>query len=132
MITNLVVTCPFCQSSSELFLTTHSNVIVLNCPHCWTPLVHTTSGVFVLTENQLAELATDSQGRALNRLLNKMTGDSSMNKKDSTEHKFSPPVSISSSLYEEDERTCISHDDIVNLQIDLATIKDSLELIEKI
>ncbi len=131
MITNIVVECPFCQSSSELFLTTHTNVIVLNCPHCWTPLVHTTNGVFVLTENQLAELATDSQGRALNRLLNKMTGGSYMDKGDTFENKFSYPKTKLAQNHFDDERTCITHDDIINLQIDLATIKDPLELIEK-
>ncbi|MFW6221099.1 MAG: hypothetical protein ACOC4C_01420, partial [Fibrobacterota bacterium] len=71
--------------------------------------------------------------RALNRLLNKMTGDTAMDKRDSTEHRFNATEHdyVSAAGRNDNERTRITHDDIVNLQIDLATINDSLELIEK-
>ncbi len=137
MVTNFKILCPHCQDTCEVFLTMQTHVVVLNCPHCWTPIVHTDAGVFILSDSQMAELASDARQSTLSKLLEKMAAPETPlapreNSGLPSEQEWNEQQPCSTAVKCVAQGRTISHDDIINLQIDLATSRDVEEFIGKI
>ena len=136
MIRNIKIQCPECHDTCELYLSTSAPIVILNCPNCWTPMMYNENGVFVLSENQLSELAKNSEF-SISNLLDRFSGhESAEMKMGSADHDdpFAPPsttISTSSPPAGYDVREVITGDDIVDLRIELATCKDSLDFISR-
>lgn len=96
--------------------------------------MHTDAGVFILTQSQMAELASDARQSTLSKLLEKMAGsETSTHSAAQCAHGSQWQSSSSCSIaVKTSGRPSISHDDILNLQIDLATCQDVEEFIAKI
>ena len=136
MIRNLKIHCPRCHSTCELYLSTEAPIVILNCPDCWTPMLYNESGVFELSEQQLSDLAKDREFSILN-LLEKVASREPLDRKalaaendDVFSHVNTHGTACHSSAFQ--VRDAITHDDIIDLRIELATSKDCREFINRL
>jgi hypothetical protein len=133
MITVLKIQCPHCFEVYELFLSTSAYVVVLNCPNCWTPIMHNKQGVHVLSDSMMERIRAQRRQNELVDLLDKMSSfaDNPMplHKK---QHALPVLPSPSPHPVPNRDRECISRDDIVDLRIDLERCTDCRDFIEKL
>lgn len=136
MITVLKIQCPHCFEVYELFLSTSAYVVVLNCPNCWTPIMHNKQGVHVLSDSMMERIRAQRRQNELVDLLDKMSAlnDSIVPAMKQPEEpslvtKALPPPLLSHGLQ---HRECISKDDIVDLRIDLERCADCMDFIDKL
>jgi hypothetical protein len=140
MVKNLLIQCPSCQKASELFLSSNAAVIVLNCPHCWTPIISNRSGVFVLPERNINNIKATTNESDLLKFLDSVAAPQEqalpVAEKIAQQHKYShchgQGLQTSQATTLSSRAEVISQDDITNLRINLETCRDSKEFIERI
>jgi hypothetical protein len=138
MVKNLVIQCPSCQKTSELFLSSNAAVIVLNCPHCWTPIISNRSGVFVLPERNINSIKATTNEVDLLKFLDSVAAPQEqalpVAEKSGQLHKYSHCHSLNTSNATaiQAREGVITQDDITNLRIHLETCRDSKDFIDRI
>jgi len=131
MISKITITCPCCSQVSDIFLSTHSPIVLLNCPTCWAAVMYYDEDVFVLSDSQVEEIKKAGGGPKLNKLLERIV--QSKVAVTSGAHRTLHHTAVSHSLPAQVRNSrLISHDDIVNLQIELAICRDCSEFFAKI
>jgi hypothetical protein len=139
MVKNLIIQCPSCHQACELFLSSNAAIIVLNCPHCWTPIISNRTGVYVLPEKNMKSLYTGSSELDILKFLSSMSGKSeapcpklekSVEQPKYTQYQACEFSKVATTLTTREE--VISQDDITNLRIKLETCLDSKDFIEQI
>lgn len=137
MIRIINIQCPHCHETCELYLSSNASVVILNCPDCWTPLLHNENGVFILTQDQIDEIISRNDF-SIETLLEKVAQSGNGNDELMSVHgdknechsngKNASPASSHFSVL----RNAIGTDDIIDLHLGLRTCKDSLEFINNL
>lgn len=137
MVNVVKIQCPHCSDVYELYLSTKACVVVLNCPNCWTPILHNANGVHVLSDTIMERIRSRRHRAEVMDLLDKMDNDIAeppvlepdekwLNGLDSDREPFVQcPVPVG-------DRDGITRDDILNLRIELATCRDAQQFIDKL
>jgi hypothetical protein len=139
MVKNMIIQCPSCHEVSELFLSSNAAVIVLNCPHCWTPILSNKSGVYILPENNIKAIKTVKNDNDIMKLLDSMPvmeeqPSPAMREQKVRNYKYShcQASNAASTTFAGTRDDLISHDDITNLRIKLETCQDSKDFIDQL
>lgn len=138
MVKDLIIQCPKCHQVCELFLSSNAAVVILNCPHCWTPIISNNTGVYVLAKSQLKMIkSTRSTDTAIIKLLDKIEKKKSACCPQANTVKLSSKYTLlQGASYCNNaigtERPCIGVDDITNLRISLETCGDVQEFINQL
>lgn len=128
-----------------MFLSMNPTVVVLNCPDCWAPIMYDESGTHVLSDSEIREITTPGDQIGIDQLLDETSRDNSSNRlppeqlEVGSHHRMfakevCPAVVSSGShiLSHAVKRGHITHDDVVNLRIDLARCPDVLTFLEHV
>ncbi len=127
----LNVKCPHCKEVSELFLGSEAYMIVLNCPSCGAALMYYYGKTFEIDENEVEKIQGNLQMTTVQGILKNINSRETSKNHTSfmvkpaeqrATHKAGAPV----------RERYFESDDITNLKIDLALIKDVNEFIKGI
>ncbi|MBD3316207.1 MAG: hypothetical protein GF344_10495 [Chitinivibrionales bacterium] len=137
MVNVLKIQCPHCYEVYELYLSTKACVVVLNCPSCWTPILHNAQGVHILSEQAMKRIRAHQHRSEIMDILDKIQSDGNDTLSlggsepwfDQSGPAVEAPTACSIPLC---RRECITRDDIINLRIELATCQDSQQFIDKL
>ena len=137
MVRHFKIQCPRCGDTCELYLSNNAPIVILNCPNCWTPMLHNGNGVYLLSQHQMAQLVQSREHSLLNlleRTAGRDHGDAGRVLADIESFLEStyPTLGTSNSVPDYDMRNPITCDDIIDLRIELETCKDSQEFINKL
>ncbi|MBD3393594.1 MAG: hypothetical protein GF418_15780 [Chitinivibrionales bacterium] len=136
VVRNFKIQCPSCHGTCELYLSTNAPIVILNCPNCWTPMLHNHNGVFILSQRQIDDLSRSKEFSILNLLERVASREPADARRAAALHDefrdhaaamigtSTPPVF--------DARDRITEDDVLDLRIELETCRDSLEFISRL
>ncbi len=119
----LYVKCPHCKEVSELFLGSEAYMIVLNCPSCNSALMYYYGKTFEIDENEIEKIQGNLQMTSVQGILKNINARETSKSHTSlivkpaeqrASHKAGAPV----------RDVHLRGDDITNLKIDLALVKD--------
>jgi hypothetical protein len=131
MVKTMNIECPSCSQHFRLYLSIDTSMVILDCPMCSTSIISYKSQTFTLSKRQLERIKGCKQESNVLKILHKITTDGL---KVPCEHSYvrhchardeDNPVQRSSLDH-------ISHDDIINLRIELETCRDCASFIERI
>ncbi len=131
MIKTLNIECPSCAESYRLFLSINTSMVILDCPMCYTSIIYFKGQTFLLSKNQLERIKNCKVESNVLKILQKITAEGTkVHCRQGRVQRYRGvekhlPI-IRSSLDH------ISHDDIINLRIELETCRDTAEFIERI
>ncbi|MFP4163962.1 MAG: hypothetical protein ACLFQB_08975 [Chitinispirillaceae bacterium] len=131
MVQTLSMKCPHCSQISDVFLSTNASVIILNCPLCMTPMLYFEKRIFPLSDEQIEDIRTSRQDRAVMRILqNIVHSDSHSGQLESGGTAVKNQSKVISSAAPGGKY--ITDDDITNLRIELETCRDTQEFIDSL
>jgi len=125
----LYVKCPHCKEVSELFLGSEAYMIVLNCPSCNSALMYYYGKTFEIDESEIEKIQGNLQMTTVQGILKNISARESSRQQTVTlskgaesrpSHKAGAPV----------RESALIEDDITNLKIELALVKDINDFIE--
>lgn len=117
----LLIQCPHCKETSELYLASQPSMMVLNCPLCQATLMHLDGKTHQLDSQPIANLQKNSLHEYAENFRKNDTASSTL--------KYLPPPITSKSHFEKKPShkmgesvrdSAVNSDDILNLKIDLA------------
>jgi hypothetical protein len=131
MVKTMNIECPSCSQHFRLFLSIDTSMVILDCPMCSTSIISYKSQTFPLSKVQLERIKSCKQESNVLKILHKITTDGL---KVPCQHSYvrhyqalEKNYSIARSSFDH-----ISHDDIINLRIELETCQDTASFIERI
>jgi septum formation inhibitor MinC len=137
MVQTLNVTCPHCQQTAEIFLSTNACVIILNCPSCCSPIMYFDQKIFILSQSQVEAIKNKARSSSMMNLLKKMTRPEEQPVPKLHAHhraaaeQCTPQIPAHSTVRSGDRKIHIGSDDITNLRIELGLCNDVLEFIDR-
>jgi len=139
MVKTLLMKCPGCGQTTEVFLSTNACMIILNCPSCFSPIMYFEDKIFLLTNKQVNEIKGSTHNTNIIKMLDKIAHpEHSLTQ---TAKKISMTQQCSSCSdtthgYSHDFKPVrekyICDDDITNLRIELALCNDVGQFIDNI
>ncbi len=126
----LYVKCPQCKEVSELFLGSEAYMIVLNCPSCNVALMYYYGKTFEIDESEMEKIQGNLQMTTVQGILKsinareqgKQAVAAAPASSSHPSHKVGVPV----------RENAFAQDDITNLKIELALIKDVSDFVNSI
>jgi hypothetical protein len=137
MVKTISIECPHCNKTFDVYLSSNTSMIIMNCPLCLVPFIFYKERCFILSEKQLDTIRKSKRDTTVFRILHKIArsgsrpvydnADFHRNNGNSSEIKYiSPPAAFIPG------NTCITKDDVLNLRIELETCNDSSRFIERL
>jgi hypothetical protein len=137
MVKTMDIECPSCSHNFRLFLSVDTSMVILDCPICNMSIVYYKNQTFPLSKKQIERIKNCKHESNVLKILHKITAQES---KVHCAQTASVPLNYSSNgsaisrelpiIKSDIER--ITHDDIINLRIELETCEDVGCFIERI
>ena len=130
MVTHLRMKCPRCHQECEIYLSNDATFVILNCPECSSPLMYHDQDCSVLSRKQILKIRDAHPNLKLGEVLERHSYAVSPG----TQRRELASVSAHRSpgrVGRDESRQTICHDDVTNLQIELAMCSDSREFIDR-
>ena len=139
MVKTLIMKCPGCGQTTEVFLSTNACMIILNCPSCFSPIMYFEEKIFLLTNKQVNEIKGSTHNTNIIKMLDKIAHPehslTQTAKKLSSTQQCSSCADTTqgySQTYKPAREKYICDDDITNLRIELALCNDIGQFIDNI
>lgn len=141
MVKTLMMKCPGCGQTTEVFLSTNACMIILNCPSCFSPIMYFENKIFLLTNKQVNEIKGSTQNTNIIKMLDKIAHPEHTLTQTQTAKKLTAAQQCSSCSetthgythsYKPVREKYICEDDITNLRIELALSNDVGQFLESI
>ncbi len=127
----LYVKCTHCKEVSELFLGSEAYMIVLNCPSCNSALMYYYGKTFEIDESEIEKIQGNLQMTTVQGILKNISARENTRQQTATVAKgpdLRPTHKAGAPVREEP----LLDDDITNLKIELALVKDVNEFIGRL
>lgn len=135
MIHKITVRCSHCQQVSDLFLSVDARVVLFNCPTCWSTVLYYSGEIYILTKEQVKRIVAAREEKDVLSLIEEVAHRAPpqpqaplrglLEYHSRALHKIAVKSPSRSSNY-------ISHDDVINLRIELENCCDVREFLNHI
>jgi predicted RNA-binding Zn-ribbon protein involved in translation (DUF1610 family) len=127
MINKITVRCTHCHQVSDLFLSVDARVVLFNCPTCWSTVLYYTGEIYILTKEQVKRIVSARDENDVLGLIEEVAHRPppapQAPLKGMVDYYSSPRQKIAIKAPSRSS-TVISHDDVINLRIELENCCD--------